>query len=131
MRNTRCDGLYFMALASFNTFGNVNKGNLFVVAKWCAGTCKLSAFRRASSGLRSLFSTHISLKEIGSLPWVNPCMNFNWEYVISSSKGRIPRCLKRGPVWSRYPTLHTIRTASNLLKRNANKIFSNFFKGFV
>jgi hypothetical protein len=33
LRKTRCDGLYFRMLASFQTLGKVNKGNLLVVAK--------------------------------------------------------------------------------------------------
>ena len=33
LRKTRCDGLCLIALASFHTFGKVNRGNLLVVAK--------------------------------------------------------------------------------------------------
>ncbi len=33
LRKTLCDGLCFIALASFQTLGKVNRGNLFVVAK--------------------------------------------------------------------------------------------------
>jgi hypothetical protein len=32
LRNTRCDGFSLMATASFQDLGNVNNGNLFVVA---------------------------------------------------------------------------------------------------
>ncbi len=67
LRKACCDRLYFTALASFQLLGKANNGNLLVVEKWCAGTYKLSAFRRSRSGLRFLFETHISLKDIGSL----------------------------------------------------------------
>ncbi len=52
LRKTRWDGLFFRILASFQTLGKLNKGNLLVVAKWWAGTYKLSALRRTMSGFR-------------------------------------------------------------------------------
>jgi hypothetical protein len=64
--NIRWEGFNFSSFASFQTLGIVNNGNLLVVAKWCAGTYKSSALRRAISGLRTLFGIQVSLKEIGS-----------------------------------------------------------------
>jgi hypothetical protein len=37
-RNICFEGLYFISVASFHIFGKVKRGNLLVVAKWCAGT---------------------------------------------------------------------------------------------
>jgi hypothetical protein len=43
-------------LASFQTLGKVNKGNLFVVAKWWAGTYRLSALASASDYMKMAWS---------------------------------------------------------------------------
>ncbi len=65
-KKTRWDGFSFSSLASFQTLGIVNRGNLLVVAKWWAGTYKSSALCRAISGLRVLLEIQVSLNEIGS-----------------------------------------------------------------
>ena len=65
-KNTCLEGLYLLSEASFQVLGNVNRGNLLVVARWWAGTYRLFALRRASSGFRFLFWIHVSLKDSGN-----------------------------------------------------------------